>query len=44
MTLFDPQQRWPERVMFVFGVFGIAVVAFAAGWLAGPTLKPWLGG
>jgi hypothetical protein len=44
MTLFDPEQRWPERVMLVFGVFGIAVVAFAAGRLAGPTLKPWFGG
>jgi hypothetical protein len=44
MSLFDPQQGWTERVMLVFGVLGIAVVAFAAGWLAGPALKPWLGG
>jgi hypothetical protein len=46
MTLFDPQQRWPERVTLVFGFVGIAVVAFAAGWLVGTTLKPWqwLGG
>jgi hypothetical protein len=42
MSLFDPQQRWPERVMLVFGFVGIAVVAFAAGWLVG-TLKQWLG-
>jgi hypothetical protein len=44
MSLFDPQQRWPERVMLVFGFVGIAVVAFAAGWLVGTTLKPWWGG
>jgi hypothetical protein len=46
MSLFDPQQRWPERVMLVFGFVGIAVVSFAAGWLVGTTLKQWqwLGG
>jgi hypothetical protein len=46
MSWFDPQHRWPERVMLVFGFVGIAVVAFAAGRLVGITLKPWqwLGG
>jgi hypothetical protein len=46
LSLFDPQQRWPERVMLVFGFVGIAVVAFAAGWLVGTALKSWqwLGG
>jgi hypothetical protein len=38
MSLFDSQQRWPERVMLVFGFVGIAVVAFAAGWLIGTEL------
>jgi hypothetical protein len=44
--VFDPQQRWPERVMLVFGFVGIAVVALAAGWLVGTALKSWqwLGG
>jgi len=34
------------RMMLAFGFVGIAVVAFAAGWLVGTTLKPWqwLGG
>jgi hypothetical protein len=39
MTLFDQQQRLPERVMLVFGFVGIAAVAFAAGWLVGTTLE-----
>jgi hypothetical protein len=45
MSLFDPQQRWPERVMMLFGLVGIAVVAFAAGWLFGTLIKQfhWLG-
>jgi hypothetical protein len=38
MSLFDPQQRWPERLMAVFGFVGIALVAFGAGWLVGTTL------
>jgi hypothetical protein len=41
MSLFDPQQRWPERVMVLLGFVGIAVVAGAAGWLVGTTLKQW---
>jgi len=42
MSLVDPPHPWLARVMLVFGFVGIAVVAFAAGWLVGTTLKPWL--
>ena len=41
MSLVDP--RPPSRVMLVLGFVAIAVLAFAGGWLVGPTLKPWLG-
>jgi hypothetical protein len=41
MSPFDPQQRWPERVMVFFSFVGIAVVAFAASWLVGTALKQW---
>jgi hypothetical protein len=41
MSLFDPQQRWPERMLMVFGFVGIAVVAFDAGWPVGTLLKQW---
>lgn len=41
MSLFDPQLRWPERLMLVFGFVGIAVVAFTAGWMVGTTLQQW---
>jgi len=41
IAVFDPQQRWPERVMVLFGFVGIALVAFATGWLVGTTLKQW---
>jgi hypothetical protein len=44
VTPFDPQQRWPKRVILVFGFVGIAVFAFAAGWLVGTALKPWISG
>jgi hypothetical protein len=42
MSLVDPQHPWLARVMLGFGFLGIAVVAFAAGWLVG-TMLPWLG-
>jgi hypothetical protein len=35
-SVFDPQQRWPERVMMVFGFVGIAGIAFAAGGWPAP--------
>jgi hypothetical protein len=44
MSLFDPQHKWLARVMLVFGFVGIAVVAFAGGWLVGTVLRPWFGG
>jgi hypothetical protein len=44
MSLFDPQHPGLARVMLVFGFVGIAVGAFAGGWLVGTTLKPWWGG
>jgi hypothetical protein len=46
MSLLDPENPWLARMMLAFGFVGIAVVAFAAGWLVGTTLKPWqwLGG
>jgi hypothetical protein len=31
-------------VILVFGFVGIAVFAFAAGWLVGTALKPWISG
>jgi hypothetical protein len=39
--VFDPQERWPERLMVVFGFVGITVVAFAAGWLVRTRLVQW---
>jgi hypothetical protein len=41
MSLFDPQRPWRTYIMLAFGFVAIAVVAFAAGWLVGTTLKPW---
>jgi uncharacterized membrane protein (DUF485 family) len=38
MAVSDPQQHWPGRVMLVLGFVAIAVVSFAAGWLAGTLL------
>jgi hypothetical protein len=40
MRLFDLGNPWLARVMLAFGFVGIAVVAFAAGWLVGTVLKP----
>jgi hypothetical protein len=41
IAVFDPQQRWTERLMSAFAFVGIAVVAGAAGWLVGTLLKQW---
>jgi hypothetical protein len=44
MSVVDPQPPWLARVMLGFGCVGIAVVAFAAGWLVGTAIRPWFGG
>jgi hypothetical protein len=41
IAVFDPQQRWTERLMSAFAFVGIAVVAGAAGWLFGTLIKQW---
>jgi hypothetical protein len=43
MTLFDPEHPWLARVTLAFAFVGIAVVAFAAGWLVGTVFRPWWG-